>query len=70
MGKFIDLTGLKFERLTVIKYLGCSKWLCKCDCGKEIRTNGYGLRSGNTKSCGCLRTERIIEEGKKEKSTD
>lgn len=32
-------------------------WLCRCSCGsiKEIRSNG--LRSGNTKSCGCLSEE-------------
>ena len=68
MGKFIDLTGQKFGRLTVIKYLGHSKWLCKCECGKETITSGYCVRSGNAKSCGCLRTERIMEEGKKRKT--
>lgn len=32
-------------------------WLCKCDCGKEITTLEYLLRSGCTKSCGCYASE-------------
>lgn len=67
MGKFVDLTGQKFGRLVAIKYLGKSKWLCKCDCGKETISNSYELRVGKAKSCGCLRTERIIKEGKQRK---
>ena len=35
MAKFDDKTGKKFNMLTVKKYLGSSKWLCKCDCGNE-----------------------------------
>lgn len=58
MGKFIDLTGQKFGRLTVIKRaenIGrYSAWLCKCDCGKEKIINGNSLKSGLTRSCGCI----------------
>lgn len=59
MGKFIDLTGQKFGRLTVIhrvendKY-GKPRWLCKCDCGNEHYATTHNLRSGHVKSCGCL----------------
>lgn len=57
----IDLTGKKFGRLTVIEVADSSKgklrWRCKCDCGKEIVVYGTSLKSGNTKSCGCFRTE-------------
>lgn len=59
MGKPIDLTGHKFGKLAVLKKLhdtkGRVKWLCACECGNltEIRTDV--LRSGMTKSCGCLR---------------
>ena len=49
-----DLTGQKFGRLTVIKYVGCGKWLCKCICGNEKIIRGDKLKSGNTKSCGCI----------------
>lgn len=60
MAKRIDLTGQKFNMLTVIKldHVGkrsTSYWLCKCDCGNEAVVNGGNLRSGATKSCGCLK---------------
>jgi hypothetical protein len=59
MGKFVDLTGQKFGRLTVIERAGRDKnrntlWLCKCDCGGETITRGDALKNGKTKSCGCL----------------
>lgn len=54
MGRFIDLTGKTFTRLTVLSYLGDRGWKCVCSCGKEKTVNGSDLRSGNTKSCGCL----------------
>jgi hypothetical protein len=62
--KFVDLTGLKFSRLTVMKRIGYAKdghitWSCLCECGKEIIVPGNSLRSGNTKSCGCLYKEKI-----------
>lgn len=63
MGKFNDLTGQRFGRLTVMKSAGKSsdrqyKWLCQCDCGKVIEVKSGNLHSGNTKSCGCLRKEQ------------
>lgn len=57
MGKFIDLTGQKFNRLTPIKYLGNAKWTCKCTCGNVIDVFTQNLKRGNTKSCGCLNSE-------------
>lgn len=61
----IDLTGQKFHRLTVIAQAGkacngAAKWKCICDCGKEREVRGTDLRSGATKSCGCLGTEKRI----------
>lgn len=57
-----DLTGQRFGRLTVVRSIhtdkkGRAMWLCKCDCGGEKEVSTYQLTSGNTKSCGCLRTE-------------
>lgn len=46
MGSFKDLTGHKFGRLIVIKYLGKSKWLCKCDCGNLAEVAGGHLKNG------------------------
>lgn len=63
MGNFIDLTGQKFGRLTVIEKNGHKgekiAWLCKCDCGNYVTVTGTGLKSGNTKSCGCLKKEIV-----------
>ena len=62
MAKIKDITGEKFGKLIAIKSIypndkfGNIRWLCKCECGKEIITKGCALRSGNTKSCGCLST--------------
>lgn len=58
MGKFIDLTGKKFGRLTVLERLpnetNNAKWRCKCECGNFVEVLALNIRSGNTKSCGCL----------------
>ena len=35
MSKFDDKTNKKFNMLTAKKYLGGSKWLCVCECGRE-----------------------------------
>ena len=60
-----DLTGQKFNRLTVIKRgedLICKsrnviRWLCRCECGNETLVTTSSLKSGKTKSCGCLQKE-------------
>lgn len=60
MRKFEDLTGKKFGKLTVIKYVFTNKnkkrcWLCKCDCGNEKIIPATLLVQQKVKSCGCLR---------------
>lgn len=64
-----NLIGRKFARLTVIKFAEVRnskrRWLCKCDCGKEVTVVGSAMRSGNTKSCGCLDIEKIIQRNTK-----
>lgn len=63
--KFIDLTGHKYGKLTVIEKAdhtpsGTIRWLCKCDCGNLTKVAGNNLKRLNpryaTKSCGCLNT--------------
>lgn len=60
----VDLTGLKFSRLTVVSPVGSSDgralWHCVCDCGVELDVRANDLTSGNTKSCGCLRHEASV----------
>jgi hypothetical protein len=63
--RFIDLTGQKFERLTVVKQIDKTYWECQCECGKLTKVRGNDLRTGNTRSCGCLNVEAAREEGKK-----
>ncbi len=36
-------------------------WVCKCECGEETITSGTNLRTGVTKSCGCLRVDTLRE---------
>lgn len=66
MRKTIDLTGNRYGRLTVscfshYKRSPCGHknayWLCKCDCGNTITVPSNRLKSGNTKSCGCLKAD-------------
>lgn len=61
--QIIDLTGETFGRLTVIGR-GVSRekrpvtaWNCVCSCGTATTVSTQRLRSGMTKSCGCLRRE-------------
>jgi len=69
-----DLTGQKFEKLNVVKFLqrtdkGQSIWLCQCDCGNLIKAIGGNLTSGNTKSCGCLRdSSHLLKHGMNRKN--
>lgn len=70
MPKRIDLTGKQFGRLTVVGYAGKNKhgdsdWKCKCDCGNYVVVVSGNLRSGHTRSCGCLRSDTITEHDKK-----
>lgn len=57
-----DLTGLKFQKLTVLYQNGyyyfpngdrLYKWHCRCECGNECDVIGSNLLNGDTKSCGC-----------------
>lgn len=59
IGKFKDLTGQKFGRLTVIERAdnddrGKVRWLCKCECGNTHTVITYHLTHGLCKSCGCM----------------
>lgn len=64
--KKLNLVGEKYNRLLVIKEVkktyGKSRsfWLCECDCGKLSIVVVDKLRSGSTKSCGCLNLENRL----------
>lgn len=66
---FVDLTGAKFGRLTVLGYAGFRVyrkgkhhlWWCSCECGNRTRAATGKLRGSHTKSCGCWKRERSRE---------
>ena len=66
-----NLVGQTFGRLTVIseKIIGEPKdtrahWNCQCKCGNTIVVSTNHLTSGNTKSCGCLKSDTTRENQK------
>lgn len=58
-----DLTGLCFGRLTATRYVGESKWLCRCECGGTATCITSNLLKGNSTSCGCKRREAHFKHG-------
>lgn len=63
----LDLTGQRFGRLTVIRLTDerirkSAVWECKCDCGNTAFVTSKNLKSGTTRSCGCLRKKKTKQE--------
>ena len=62
MGKFIDLTGQRFNNLVILSRATKPgqpiKWKCQCDCGNIFEARGNDIKNGKTKSCGCLRKKQ------------
>jgi len=62
MGKFVDRTGHRYGKLTVIEIADRRtppKWRCQCDCGKERVADGYQLQCGRVTICGCGRIKDL-----------
>lgn len=59
--KLTDLTGKQYGRLRVVARAPTvnkrTKWVCVCDCGKELEVEAYNLKTGHTTSCGCAKKE-------------
>lgn len=58
--RFKNLTGKTFGKLLVLKFVGInrdhrSKWLCRCECGREVTANSEKLLKYISPSCGCWR---------------
>ncbi len=74
-----NLIGIRFGRLVVVeraddyvttKGKRYTQWLCKCDCGNEKIVRTTSLKSGDSKSCGCLMKESILKSNKKYNTYD
>ena len=68
----INILNQRFGRLLVIEEAPSKNnrayWKCLCDCGNEKIICGKDLRSGNTKSCGCLQKDKLRERSSKDLS--
>jgi hypothetical protein len=69
-GRFRDLAGMRFGKLTAIAPVGKNKskqylWQCKCDCGGSSIVIGSNLIRGNTTACGCVRLTEIADRTRK-----
>ena len=65
--RFIDIKGDTYNCLTVLYLVGFknkrAEWLCKCNnCGNYVIVNSHNLRTGHTKSCGCLTSESLRKD--------
>ena len=69
MPAFIDITGQRFGRLTVVRRTNNRNrlilWLCLCDCGQTTSVLSDNLRRGHTLSCGCLQRENTARANRK-----
>src|SRR5262245_20563272 len=76
MGCVEDLRNMRFGRLTVLNEYpehndkGRVHWKCICDCGNKAFVYVVNLRSGSTKSCGCLKAELGREQLKNKRKYD
>lgn len=78
MGQIIDMTGwimsehgIPDSRIKIIKRVENTKsreakWLCECLCEQhnQFVATGGNIRSGNTKSCGCIHNEILVDFNK------
>jgi len=61
--------GEKYGRLTITGATYKNKWgnyryECVCDCGQKCHVYLWQLRKGDTKSCGCLKRDRMTRVNK------
>ena len=68
MWQVCDISQQTFGRLTALRRVRSNRqrhmlWLCVCVCGTEVVVRRAYLRSGNTRSCGCLQREVASQTG-------
>lgn len=59
--KLDDITGKTYGYIKVLQYIGNGYYRCLCTgCNKEKIIQGKSLKSGATKSCGCMMGDNIL----------
>ena len=63
---FVDLSGQRFGKLTVIRRAensrtGLTRFECKCDCGNNTIVSAGHLLAGRIQSCGCWKYSKMEE---------
>ena len=74
LNKIEILIGAKFGRLTVLERVWIElikehRWKCQCKCGRIRYVDTSSLKSGNTTSCGCYKSE-LTSKNRKLELTD
>lgn len=70
---YCERPGKVYGRLTLLRRLSSyhpngkifTAWECICSCGKTKIVNQSNIRSGNSRSCGCLRAEQLGARSKR-----
>lgn len=63
----VSMVGETFGILTVVaeatpNLRGLARWHCACECGGSLIIEGYYLRQGRRRSCGCRNTRKSGSE--------
>lgn len=68
MKNYDYVVGEEYGRVVITKFIGVKNKIpmveCRCSCGNIFQVRYYSLRSGNTSSCGCYRSEYVAEKNK------
>lgn len=69
MPNLINWVGQRTGRLVGLEMLpkrgNLIYWRCQCDCGNIVEVSAHNLNCGDTKSCGCLKSDRASTQAKK-----
>lgn len=64
--RWVDITGQKFNRLLVLRFVGVTGtndnyavWECLCDCGNVDNYKASNLKRGDAQSCGCHKSDSL-----------
>ena len=74
IGRRENLVEKTFGRLSVLRLNHIGKWgegfwVCLCKCGNTVVVKGPSLKSGNTRSCGCLISDTMKSKTGEKSST-